>query len=96
MLIRLWPRNLPLYLPMSVLFLQTASPLLIRHTRRLNTDETSPYHPASVTLLAELCKVLVAFGSIYRTIRGQQLEATSLEIFTTTVRNFASAIQGSR
>jgi len=91
-----WPRCLPEYLPMSVLFLQTALPLLIRQTRRQHTYESSNYHPASVTLLAELCKCLVAFGFTYRIGRRQQPEATSLTAMSKTARKFREAILGGR
>jgi len=92
MRIKLWPQEIPLYLPISILFLQTAIPLLIRHTRHPNTSESSLYHPASITLWAELFKCLVAFGYLYSAIRGDLFETTRLEALSATVRRFRGAV----
>lgn len=92
MCIKLWPQGLPLYLPLSVLFLQTTIPLLIRHSRRPTTDGSPPYHPASVTLLAELCKCLAAFGFIYRATKRQQPKASRWEALGAAGRTFTAAI----
>lgn len=58
-------------LPLAVLFLQTGMPLLIRHTRKSSAKEL--YHPASLTLLAEVTKCVVAFGFMYAEARYDQL-----------------------
>lgn len=64
---------------LSVLALQTAMPILIRCSRRSRTGKgsttaTSQYNPASITLLAEIIKCMLAFGLIYRAavLRKQQ------------------------
>ena len=92
MCIKLWPQGLPWYLPLSVLALQTTIPLLIRHTRRPTTDGSPQYHPASVTLLAELCKCLAAFGFIYHATKWQQPKATRLAALGMAGRKFTGAI----
>lgn len=58
-------------LPFAVLFLQTSMPLLIRHTRKGSADAppVELYHPASLTLLAELTKCVVAFSFMYAEAR---------------------------
>jgi hypothetical protein len=61
-----------LVLPLAVLFLQTTIPLLIRHTRKHDPNAQPPvvlYHPASVTLLAEVTKCVGAFVFMYRQTR---------------------------
>ena len=57
-------------LPLAVLFLQTGMPLLIRHTRKSSAEDL--YHPASLTLLAEVTKCIVAFAFMYAEARREQ------------------------
>jgi len=91
MCIKLWPQGLPWYLPLSVLALQTTIPLLIRHTRRPTTDGSPQFQPASVTLLAELCKFLAAFGFIYRATKRQHPKGTRLAALGMAGRKFTGA-----
>lgn len=92
-------------LPVAVLFLQTSMPLLIRHTRRQDLDPNAAqpteelYHPASVTLLAELTKCVAAFGFMFgdtrrqlQHARGGGLTSSTRKALCETGRRFWSAI----
>lgn len=59
---KICPPGMPVYLPLSVLVLQTSVPLLIRLSRKFRHDGGAGYLPASITLLAELAKCVLAFG----------------------------------
>lgn len=56
----LWPKGLPVYLPLSVLTLQTTMPLLIRLSRKRKGEGVVHYNAAVMTLAAELVKTAVA------------------------------------
>ncbi len=90
--LKLWPQGLPVYLPLSVLFLQTTMPLLIRHTRKPSADGSPQYHPASVTLLAELVKCLTAFAFICRITRRQRPTASVRDTVKEAGQRFTRAI----
>lgn len=65
-------QSIPGALAFAVLALQTCIPLLIRHTRKQDPTAQTPvvlYHPASVTLFAEVTKCLGAFLCMYRETR---------------------------
>jgi hypothetical protein len=75
---------MPLFLPITVLTLQTAVPLLIRATRK-HAAEGEGYSPASLTLVGEVLKMSIALicmvwheGERHKemTLRGSIIEAT--------------------
>jgi hypothetical protein len=62
-------RKAIIFIPMLVLFLQSAIPLLIRHTRKSSDAGSVRYHPAFVTCLAELVKAIGAFIILCQTVK---------------------------
>lgn len=95
---KICPPGMPMYLPVSVLVLQTAVPLLIRLSRKYRpAGSGSSYLPASITLLAEALKCLVAFAFMARA-RGRRMRGhrrSTLpwgEVVLATAKRFREAV----
>ena len=82
------PPGMPLYLPVSMLALQTAVPLLIRLSRKQGSQS---YHPASVTLVAELLKSALAMSFMLRSSGWGR--KSPVDAVQDTAKRFAVALQ---
>jgi hypothetical protein len=92
-LCQLFPAELPMALPLAVLGLQTALPIMIRLSRSLRPPGTASYNPGSLTLMAELlkCSASLACMSYVSASAGVVKPQHTGTIFGPTVQRFARA-----
>jgi hypothetical protein len=86
------PADLPVALPLGVLILQTAIPIMIRMSRSMRAADAQSYNPGSLTFMAEVLKCSASMGFMYAGTLASEPPASTLgQAYTVTFQRFRRA-----